>query len=572
MRNLLTRLPRTPLFLAILCFALYLPGMGWGVPDSTAAPDRVRSWGVDDLTPLGPLAEIHGILVPKPDRNLGYPLMHSFTVSLAYTPYLAYLWVTDQFNTISAGYPYGLMDPVSTLQVLALIARLVSVLMAVGIVVAAYDAARTLWDHRTGILTAVLVMVSFPMFYYSRTGNVDVPVLFFTALALAAFARSIARGFTLGRAVWLGIFVGFALGTKEPSFASFLPIPFVLLSLHWRDIRATKKGVSWGFWQASLTALLAAFLAFGVGSGLFVDPERYFAHVEFAVQRVHDAGSGQLAFVEVLPRTMEGNLQLAKLMARYLADTMTLPGLLLSGLGLVWVLRREPRASTFALPAVTYLIVLFWFGRVAQLRYVMPVAFTLTFFAAWAVVHAWKSRWVALRIGFTLVAFAIIGISFLRGVDLTHAMIKDSRYAAATWLGVHAEPGDLVEYFGPADRLPSLKPGVKSALATTFFGVFRRARPDKEVVQDIEERWKERKPKFVIIMPDYTSPAGVPHSVSCPPAIYENLVDGTLGYRQVAYFETPPLLPWVRRPALDYPSVNPPIRIFVRVMQPVGRT
>jgi hypothetical protein len=40
-------------------------------------------------------------------------------------------------------------------------------------------------------------------------------------------------------------------------------------------------------------------------------------------------------------------------------------------------------------------------------------------------------------------------------------------------------------------------------------------------------------------------------------------LDGSLGYELAAHFESPRLFAWLVRPPLDYPTVNPPIRIFV---------
>jgi len=63
-------------------------------------------------------------------------------------------------------------------------------------------------------------------------------------------------------------------------------------------------------------------------------------------------------------------------------------------------------------------------------------------------------------------------------------------------------------------------------------------------------------------MPDHSSPSGVLHSHTCPPQIYEKLLKAEWDYYPVAYFKTPELFPWVRRPVLDYPTVNPTIQIF----------
>jgi hypothetical protein len=390
---------------------------------------------------------------------------------------------------------------------------------------------------------------------------VDVPVLFFSALALAMFARCIVGGLTVRLAIWLGVFVGFALATKEPSFASFLSFPFVLLWLHFRQNK-TAELLSWEFWKAPLAAIAGTFLAFGFGSGLFVNPERYFAHIAFVKERTAMLRAGLLSFQSHFPFTLDGHRQLATLMVRYLVDSMTLPGLLLAMLGVWWTLRRETQTALFALPALTYLFVLFFFGRAAQLRYLMPVAFTLAFFAARAVVLAWNAQQPVVRFAVVLLACASISINLLRGVDLTHAMINDSRYAAAAWLTDHTRRGDHVEYFGYSDHLPPLQAGVITEPAVKFNVIQQQARVDEAAVEEVKRRWMETNPQAIIIVPDFTSLPGVPYSRACPTRVYQGLQDGSLGYKLNAFFQTPSLFPWLRRPELDYPVVNPPIHIF----------
>ena len=65
----------------------------------------------------------------------------------------------------------------------------------------------------------------------------------------------------------------------------------------------------------------------------------------------------------------------------------------------------------------------------------------------------------------------------------------------------------------------------------------------------------------IIIMPDWTTPKGGLHSAYCPEEIYRELQSGSLGYRLAAHFKTDSM---VTRQILDYPTVNPPIQIFVR--------
>lgn len=561
MTSLWHRIPRAHLWLAVAALALYFPAIWWGAPHATAA-DRVQSWGVDDTTPLGPLAEVHGLFVPSPERNLGYPILHPLLVAAAYAPYMIYLFLTGAFGHPSGTFPFGLKDPVAALRNLTVIAHLVSALFGAGIAVAAYDAGCALWDRRTALLAAAFSATSFPMFYYSRTGNVDVPVLFFTAAALAVLARCLAGEFTLGRAIWLGVFAGCALGIKETAFASFLSLPFFLLWFQLRKPGRVGGVASWKFWSPLLACFSSLVITYGMGASVFLDSERYIEHVQFVRQRMSALSSGEVAFFSSYPRTWEGNLALARALWDRTADSMTLAGALLALAGLLWVLQREPVKALFAVPAVTYFAVLFSSARVVQMRYVLPIAFTLAFFAARGVTLALESprRWLAAA--FALLAAFSLGLGLLRGADLTYAMLRDSRYAAARWLAARAAPAASIEYFGPTQKLPPLARGVTTSRAIEYLGAVRKPRTGPEAVAEILAGWKARRPNFIISMPDHSSPPGFADSATCPPEIADGLRQGRFGYRLAEKFETPALLPWVRRPALDYPTVNPPIRIY----------
>lgn len=552
--------PRAQILLGVLAFGLYLPGFWWGAPHATAA-DRVQAWGVDDGAPLAPLADVHNIIQPKPDRNLGYPLMQSFMITAAYAPYLGWLRVTGQFTAPAPAYPFGLADPVSALRNLTLIAHFLSVLAGVGVVVAAYDTARVLWEPRTGAVAGLTALSLYPMFYYSRTSNPEAPLLFFSACALAAFARCLMLGITVRRLMWMGVFIGAALATKEPTLATFIALPFALLYLHYRRTRSTGER-GWQFWKAPVAGLLAAFIVFGFGSGLFVDPKFYVAHVEFGRERVEILARAEIAHVKSYPRTLEGHVELLGVLGKYLADAMTWPGLALALIGVAWTLRRAPLTALLVLPAATYFLVLFWVARAGQLRYLIPVAFVLSLFAAYAATAAWQSRAVLLRAGGATLATLAISLGLFRGADLTHAMINDSRYAAADWLATAAPPGTPVDYFGESGELPPLASGVVATRATEYFGAIYRPRLDAARVEEIRQSWRERRPALIILLPDHSSAPGMPYNITCPPEIYQQLLAGSLGYELAQQFHTPPLLPWVNRPPLDYPSVNPPIRIF----------
>ncbi len=546
------------LLVALLAALLYLPAFWWGAPHATTA-ERAHAWGVDDETPLGPLTELRAIVHPTPGRNLGYPLGYVFMAAAAYSPYLAYLELSGGLGPVRATYPYGLADPVRALRNLTVIAHFLTVLLAVGVILCAYDAARSLWDERTALLTAAFAAVVTPMFYYGRSGNVDVPMLFFIALAVALYARAIRYGLTVRRAIVLGAAVGVALGTKESALGAFLAFPFVLAFTHWGGRR--EPAAARPSFKAPLVALLAAFLALGLSSGLFVEPGRYFAHIAFLRGRIESAATGEV-IPFTYPNTWQGNIAFGTLMLQHLAALLTWAGLALAALGLGWTLLRERRSALLALPAFTYLGFMFVEARTEQLRYVLPAGFIMAAFAARAVVLGWQSRHVWLRVAVSAAGLYALGVCLLQGADLTWQMLHDSRYTAGEWLEQRAPAGTRIEYFGASQKLPPLRGNVETARANEFLGMFRRPSTDSAQAEEILAGWAARRPAFVLVIPDHSSKPGQPYDNTMPPRLYEALLRGDRGYRLAALFQTPRLFSWIAPIPLDYPVVNPPIRVF----------
>jgi hypothetical protein len=99
--------------------------------------------------------------------------------------------------------------------------------------------------------------------------------------------------------------------------------------------------------------------------------------------------------------------------------------------------------------------------------------------------------------------------------------------------------------------------------ATTYLGMYDRPDVDTSAVANILEGWQDRQPKFILVIPDHTS-RGQPYNFTVPAALFQRLEGGRDAYRRAAYFHTPPLVPWLSPPPLDYPVVNPPIRVYAR--------
>lgn len=560
---------RRAVLLGLAALLAYTPGFWWGAPHATAA-DRTNAWGVDDEPPLGPLAQAHDIIAPKKEMNpnLGYPMLHPFMVLGAFAPYVAYLKVSGGLETPTVAYPHGFAHPADALRNLTWIAHFLSVLLGIGIVLCAYGIGRELWDESAGVIGALFAMLVYPMFYYARNSNVDVPVLFFTVAGLWAFSVIVMRGLTTRRAVWLGLFVGCAVATKEPAFASFLFVPLILPFM--RNPGASEHlGGSAAFWRSALVATGVALGTYALASGMVVDFARWQAHLNFIRERTQLARSGGVIFTTYYPFTMQGHAQLAWRIISLLADALSWPGLALGIAGIGVAARRAPRTALLACSALVYLLILFFSARVIQLRYVMPISFLLALYAGYAAVSAWRSARAAIKWGGAALAGSAAVLLLLWATDITYGMLRDSRYAAAGWIASNARPGDALEYFGSEHKHPPMPPWLSSRQAIPFHGSTFRSDTSEVAVRAVVEGWRERRPRFVALVPDYTSVAG-PFAASCPPAIYQGLEDGSLGYRRAAFFQTPALLRWPRRPSLDHPVVNPPIRLYERIGEPAS--
>lgn len=557
--RILPSIPTGVIAFAAIALCFYSIGAWWGIPQGTSA-EFVKSWGVDDESPLGPLTEIHNILHPKPNQWLSYPLLYSFITVAAYAPYMAYLLIVGKFSSPGAEYPFGFADPASALQTLTLIAHMVSAVMGALTVGATYYIGNALSGRLTAAFYATLTLVSFPLVYYARNGNVDATSLAFVALTVAVLARISMTELSTRRAVWLSIFGGLALAAKESAVGVFLPIPLLLIYWQYRAGLAGNRLTTTGaFVKLVLLCLVVSFLAFGLGSGLFVDPHRYFAHVHYLRKLLETVAAGETRVASTYPFTLAGNLGYATEMIRRTASAISFPGLMAALLGVYIAARSRTVAVVPAVLAVVYFTYLFLTYRLAQVRYLLPVIMLLLFYVPYAAAHAENAVLRVVALG--LAALALV-FGCLNAVDFTYRMLSDSRYAAAEWLQQKAVAGDTIAYFGTPENLPFLPRGTRAEIATPAMSMYEQPDISDTKVAEILEKWAADPPRFILLSPDHTQPYGIPYPHTVPPALYEGLVDGSFGYRQVAHLETPSLFPWLPAPILDYPVVNPPIRVF----------
>ncbi len=420
------------LLLAGIAVVLYAPGINWGLPLANA-PGTTQSWGPDEIGPIGPLVELRNYLGGDNLGNPQYPMFHYLFVFLFYTPYLAFLYVTGGMPHPHGGYPFGFTDPAASVQMLMRISRLVSVLMGAGMVVVTYCIGRKLWDRLTGVLAAVFLLLMYPMFYFARTSNLDVPVTFWQSLILLLFALCLKEKCVPTRR-WnlLGLFAAIALATKEQSYGILILLVFPLLAWHFQSA-AGQSTTRVARWKVPLTALAFSAVSYVLLSGLAIRPEKYFRHLDYV-----RAGSPSGRFYQEYSFSPAGLFGMARECVQHLADTLSWPILAAALAGIVLcAVRGELRKRLLLLLPVPglFFTVLALAGYV-ELRYLLPWSLLLCLFAAELAARALRSRHNILRWLAMALLIASCSWNLLKGLDLHYLSWNDSRYAAANGLRV----------------------------------------------------------------------------------------------------------------------------------------
>ena len=393
-------------------------------------------------------------------------------------------------------------------------------------------------------------MLLYPMVYYSRTGNFDVPYMFWATLGLWAYALILRHGFTYRRAVALGACAACASGTKDQAAAMFLLMPFALMPVHLYWAARKKQLREPRTWTMPAAVVLSGLLVYLVASGFIFRPERYFAHVQLITHGLSFPG---------YPATWEGYLGLGEEVFHLLSDGMGAGMLALAALGILFACVKDRLGLTLLVPAVSLLAFFTVPVRFVEMRYLMPVMVVIACYTAYAIdrMMAWRRAAAALLVVSCLVPA-------LQAIDLTNFMWRDARYSAAAWLNANVTPGQQIGFFSVGNHLPRVRADLQYVRVDRFAGTRQNIHYSAADIQGMVQLLLEKNPRYLLVIPDQSAVPGLPHGLTAPPELYRLLEDGTLGYRKVARFETPALFPALRRPDLVdyYDVVSPPVDIY----------
>jgi hypothetical protein len=527
------------LAVTLLSLVILLPASWWGLPNATSELS-VRGWDVDGIAGIGVLSELHNLLVdPKPDWYTAYPLLHYLVLAVAYAPYLAVLVATGGLQSPTGTYPFGFHDPVAALRALSVIARVVSVAMACGTVAVTYLIGRTIWSASRGVVAAMLVALTVPFEFYARTGNLDIPVLFWTALAILTLVRARMLGLTTKRAIAIGVAAALAVGTKDQAYGALLPAVLVVA------IGVLAKPNESG-WKPVGVLIATGLVTLLLANGFPFRPERLVRHIRFVTdfQSTFDNVKYANVLTIVRERSLSGSVLLLGDIARAVSAAVGAPVLIAGVAGAMMQWRRAPASRLLVWMIPGFVVLTVFPIRHMQYRYALLPALVLSLFAAAFLTDLVERspRWRLAGIAAMSIA---VGWPMVTSVDLTYQMARDARYAASEWLAAATHAGDRIAFFGQTHQLPYFLPGVVPV--------------ELEKETDPGSRLRSGEFRLVLVIPDFFADSAREHSIFLPDSIYRGLKDGSLGYRRADRFVTAPLLP---RPLPYLPYVNPMVQIF----------
>jgi 4-amino-4-deoxy-L-arabinose transferase-like glycosyltransferase len=531
-RVALRRWARDPAVLVQMAFVLAIAvGFFWGLPGSD-------SWAADSVSPrscgLGAIIETYW-----PRHFHHYPPLHVGLLTVLSLPWIGL--AVRHVGTGTAALGAELVKPLYMTGI-EIGARLVAAAMAIAIVRSSMVLWGRLAGRRAGVAAGAIVATNSIFVFYAHTGNLDVPYLFWLALAFIELDR-VACG--EARETHALLFGTAAVLTKDQSFgALILTFPVYLVVVPWL-VRRTPV--------ARRTLIRAALISIGtyaLVSGALVNP------IGFRDRLAHLFGPDSKPWMQY-SGDAAGALALTRDALRTTTDFTSWPVVVAAFVGVavaLWQTSGLARARLL-LPLLATISFAMFFSlpvRMNEHRYFLPESIFFAPYAAVALEYAWV-RWSRARPLVAAIAAASIAPALLGVASLDATLLADSRHAAERFLSQLPTGTHIEVYGGPIfmPRIPSqlvaVRPGIEPiAERQAIAGVTDLVDPTLDP--------RPRAPEAIVLATELSdesvatpsqwdvAPATMQYNDRRSHAFIGALIDGSLGYERT--LRATCVLPW----------------------------
>jgi 4-amino-4-deoxy-L-arabinose transferase-like glycosyltransferase len=426
-----------PLFWILLAAAaLRLTGLFWGLPGSDG-------WDDDGFAPRNFLTAL--ALTWKPGAYFTYPPLHALLVALPSLPVAA--WALAHASSLSQHDVIAEITKPAYMTYFAVMARLVSIAMSLGIIGTIGAMARLAAGRRAGLFAAGAAALNVGLTYYGQVSNLDVPCLFWAMLSLLFGMRAVLEQ-KPGRFWWAALFAAAAISTKDQAYAIFvvsLPLFVALWFVADPWPRRNARTVLVTLALATAAAVLALLLV----DGAITNPAGFLKRVAFL------SGPASQDYAEY-HRGMAGALALLGDMFHHYMYGIGAVTLALAVMGLVAFALRARGALRIAglLPALAAISFTLCFNLAALRtddRFLLPQALMACVYIGIAAAFLLQARLRPVAVA-VLAVTGLLSLHQVFAVDA--AMLLDPRYDAERWMATHVRPGDSIETYGQNAYLP----------------------------------------------------------------------------------------------------------------------
>ncbi len=489
-------LDRTERFVLLGVAILHVVGIGWGLPASDG-------WDVDGVAPRDFLP---GVLKTfTPGDYFTYPPLHLLLLTVLTLP--ATLVALIRAPSLSQQDVVEVFLHVPLMTTFAMAARVVSLLMSLGIVLAVGRMASAIFGPRARAWAMAVAGVEVAGTYYAHTTNLDIPALFWASYALLGLVLAV-QADEPKRLRRVAVLAACAIATKDQAYAVFaLSFPCVLGL--WALARSRTGALRELVRETIYLGVLGLGLVLLFDGALF-NPTGFLARLRFLT------GPASQDFAQY-SRDWPGRISAFEDAVTFLPKHYPLALAPVFVLGMVLAIARTKGRERIAALVPLFAILSFTLtfnciARRVEERFMLPQMQLLAIYGggAIAVVLEVAPRAVASRSGrrvvsllVRLTAVACILAGLRQSAIVIATMLGDARYDAEAYMREHVRPGDVIEVYGGNVYLPRFPEGAKVRRIGHTPPDSRNPMPGIEEVQGHLGDVDTRKPRWIVVSSGY---------------------------------------------------------------------
>jgi hypothetical protein len=481
-------LDRTERLILLGVAVLHVVGIGWGLPASDG-------WDVDGIAPRDFLP---GVLKSfTPGDYFTYPPLHLLLLTVLTLPVTLVALVRapslSQHDVIQA----FLHVPVMTTY--AFTARIVSLFMSLGIVIAVGRMASAIFGPRARPWAMAVAGVEVAGTYYAHTSNLDIPALFWASYALLTLVLAV-QADEPRKLRRVAVLAACAIATKDQAYAIFaltFPCVLVLWAVARHRSGTLRELVRETFYLVTLGILLVLLF-----DGAIVNPTGFLARVRFLT------GPASQDFAQY-SHDWPGRLAAFHDAVTFLPKHYPLVMAPVFVLGIVLGIRRSRGRDRIAalvplLAILSFTLTFNCIARRVEERFMLPQMQLLAVYGGGAiavVLDAVSRRAVTWLVRLGGIACVLAGLHM--STVLLATMLNDSRYDAEDYMRKHVQTGDVIETYGNNVYLPRFPANaIVQRVAPGPLGG-RNPMPDIEERQGLLGAVEERNPRWIVVSTGY---------------------------------------------------------------------